>query len=170
MKTTSKITAILIVAFITMSAATGLAQRGQGMMGKGMPGERMQRAQQCTQMIPDLTEQQQEQIQELRVDQIKQMTSFRNELSEKRARLRTLETQDDPDMSAINSVIEEMGNIRTDLHKARAEHRQEIRELLNEEQRTFFDSRMMQRSGKGAGRRGGYNSGSGMRPGRGIQR
>jgi len=94
------------------------------------------------QRIPDLTADQQEQIKEFRVDQMKQMTRFRNNLMEKRATLRKLQTQEDPDMKAINNTIEEMGQIRTEMHKARAEHHQEIREILTEEQRAFFDARM----------------------------
>ena len=148
-------------------------------MGKAMPAERMQRFQQeCTQIIPDLTEEQKAQVQELRVDQMKQMTTFRNQLMEKRARLRTLETQDNTDMNAINSVIEEMGDIRTNMHKAQAEHRQEVREILTDEQRAFYDNRMMHRRGKFSGRRGGAYPGHGMhpgmrpgmQPGRGLQR
>lgn len=170
MKTSGKITTILIAAILTISSATALAQRGQGMMGKAMPGERMQKFQQYrSRMIPDLTEQQKSQIQELRVDQMKQMTSFRNQLMEKRARLRTLQTQDNPDMNAINNAIEEMGEIRTNMHNARAEHRQEVRKLLNEEQQAFYDARMMHRHGKFSGRRGGQHPRGGMRPGRGFQ-
>ena len=179
MKTTGKITTLLIVAILTISSANALAQRGRGMKGMSMPGERMQRFQQaCTQMIPDLTEEQKTQIQELRVEQMKQMTTFRNQLMEKRARLRTLETQDKPDMNAINSVIEDMGEIRTNMQKNRAEHRQEVREILTDEQRVFYDNRMMHRRGKFSGRRGGAYPGHGMRPGmrpgmqpgRGLQR
>ena len=171
MKTTSKITSLLIVALLTISSVTVLAQRGQGMMGKRMPGERMQRFQQpCTQMIPNLTDEQKTQIQELRVDQMKEMTSFRNDLMEKRARLRTLETKDNPEMSAINAVIEEMGDIRTNRHKASAQHRQQVREILTEEQRVIYDARMMHRQGKFSGHRGSHNRGPGMRPGRALQR
>jgi Spy/CpxP family protein refolding chaperone len=93
-------------------------------------------------MIPDLTEEQKEQIKGLRVDHIKEMTQVRNKLMEKRASLRTLQTQDNPDMAAINKTIEEMGEVRTSLQKARAEHHQAIREILTEEQRTFFDARL----------------------------
>lgn len=170
MKTLGKITTILIAAILTISSATALAQKGQGMMGKGMPGERMQKSQQhCTQMIPNLTDEQKNQIQELRVDQMKQMTSFRNQLMEKRARLRTLQTQDNPDMNAINNAIEEMGEIRTNMHKARAKHHQEVRKLLNDEQQAFYDARRMHRHGKSSGRRGGHHPGPGMRPGKGFQ-
>jgi len=170
MKTKANITTLYVAALLMISSATALAQRGQGMMGKRMPGERMNRVQRhCTQMIPDLTEQQKSQIQELRVDQMKQMTSFRNQLMEKRARLRTLETQDAPDMNAINSAIEEMGSIRINMQKARAEHRQEVREILTEEQKAFYDARLMHRRGKFSGHRGGYRSDRGMHPGHGFR-
>lgn len=142
MKHFNRLYAILLTGLFLFTAANIMAQRGQGFKGQGMgmhegPGFN----QQC-QMIPDLTEDQQKKIKDLRTDQIKQMTQFRNKLAEKRAALRTLQTQKNPDMDAINNTIEEMGQISTEMQKTRAEHHQEIREILTEEQRAYFDARM----------------------------
>lgn len=147
MKQFNRLSTILLIGLFLFSAANAMAQRGQGSKGQGMgkadgPGV----LKQC-QMIPDLTEEQQEQMKDLRVDQMKEMTQYRNNLTERRASLRTLQTQESPDMEAINNTIEEMGEIRTEMHKARAEHHQEIREILTEEQRAFFDSRMKRSRG-----------------------
>jgi Spy/CpxP family protein refolding chaperone len=154
MKKTSTITLALLAGILMISSAA-FGQRGQGMMGQGrmsnapmgwgqgrMGGGPMWMGQRC-QMIPDLTQEQQSQIKELRVEQMKQMTTHRNNLLEKRAQLRNLQIADNPDMDAINGLIEEMGDIRTNMQKNRAQHRQEIRQILNEEQRAFFDSRRM---------------------------
>ena len=132
----------IITALLVLSGGTALGQRGQNkqMMGmKDAPG----RHQQCQNMIPDLTEEQQNQIEEMRLDHMKEMMDVQNKLNEKRAELRTLQTKDNPDMEAIYSVIEEMGQVRTEMHKKRAKHHQEIRSLLNEEQKIYFDKHMM---------------------------
>lgn len=167
MKKKVRITSMLLVALLMISSVTAMGQRGRGMRGKGMVPGQMQRFQQHCQMIPDLTEEQQSQIDELRVGQMKEMTSFRNRLMEKRAHLRTLQTKDNPDMNAINQTIEEMGQIRTNMHKALAEHRQNVREVLNEDQRAFYDARIMNRRGRFGGR---HDMGRGHhgRPGRGM--
>lgn len=142
MKKFNRLSAIVLTGLFLFIAANSMAQRGQGFRGRSMnrlDGPRFNR--QC-QMLPDLTDEQQEQIKDLRVDQMEQMTRYRNNLMEKRATLRKLQTQDNPDMDAINNTIEEMGEMRTEMNKARAEHHQEIRELLTEEQRAIFDARM----------------------------
>jgi len=134
--------------------------RERGTLGKALIWN-----QQPCQRIPNLTEDQQEQLQALRVEHMQEMTDHRNQINEKRARLRTLQTKDDPNMEAINQVIEEMGAIRTTMQKNAASNRQEVRKLLNEEQRAFYDSRMM-RCGNFQGRGMGHG-GKGMhRPGR----
>jgi Spy/CpxP family protein refolding chaperone len=43
-------------------------------------------------------------------------------------------------MSEVNRVIDEMGELRTQMMKQRVAHNQSIRELLTGEQRVFFDA------------------------------
>jgi Spy/CpxP family protein refolding chaperone len=91
-------------------------------------------------MIPDLTEQQAEQIKSMRVEHMKDMQSLRNQMAEKKARLRTLSTADKVNMTEINKVIDEFGKMQTQMMKMREQYRQDIRKLLTDEQRIFFDS------------------------------
>jgi Spy/CpxP family protein refolding chaperone len=139
---------LLVSLLLVLIASPGFAQRGQGRYGMGM-NERPGRNQQFFQMIPDLSEEQESKIETLRVDHMKEMMSKRNTLNEKRAKLRTLQTQDKPDMQAINSLIEEMGDVRTEMQKKRASHHQEIRSLLTEEQKVYFDNHLMRRGKRG---------------------
>jgi Spy/CpxP family protein refolding chaperone len=44
-------------------------------------------------------------------------------------------------MDAAEAVIEEIGDLRTEIMKIRYTTRQEIRSLLTEDQRVWFDSR-----------------------------
>src|SRR6056297_2977253 len=107
MKRFNRISAILLTGLLLLAAANTMAQRSRNFKGRGMGMFEGPQFNQQFQRIPDLTADQQEQIKEFRVDQMKQMTRFRNNLMEKRATLRKLQTQEDPDMKAINNTIEE---------------------------------------------------------------
>lgn len=91
--------------------------------------------------IPNLTAEQEKQIEQLKLKHQKEMLPLRNALREKHARMQTLETAEKADMAAINKTIDEIATIKTDMQKKRAAHRQEIRNVLNEEQRLVFDSK-----------------------------
>lgn len=122
--------------------------------------------------IPDITEEQNSQIQDLRTDHLKTMRPFRNEIREQRAQLRTLETADSPDMSKINNTIDNISGIQNKMHKTRASHIQDIRKILTEEQRVYFDTHRARR-GRRIGRQGHWNGpragrGRGMGPGNGC--
>ncbi|MGM0498474.1 MAG: Spy/CpxP family protein refolding chaperone [Bacteroidota bacterium] len=162
MKRTKTITAIFLTGIMMIATISSFAQRGQSQKGQGMK-KNMQMHQNCFSNIPDLTEEQENQIEEIKISHMKEMKEYYNKLNEKRARLRTLQTKDNPDMDEINSEIEEMEEIRTEKHKARAKHHQEVRSLLNEEQKVYFDKHKMKMNKgmhhknmkKGKGRYGG---------------
>jgi Spy/CpxP family protein refolding chaperone len=162
MKRTRNLTAVLLTGIMMIATISSYAQKGQGKRHPGMK-KNMPMHQKCYGNIPNLTEDQENQIEEMRVPHMKKMRDFTNQLNEKRAKLRTLQTKDNPDMDAIYNVIEEMGNIRTDMHKARAKHHQEIRSLLNEEQKLYFDKHKM-RMHKGMHHKG-MHKGKGMHGG-----
>ena len=72
---------------------------------------------------------------------MKKALSLRNEMKEKKAHLETLATKDKPSKSKLNSTIEEIGELKTKLMKLRMDKRQDIREILTEEQRIIFDTK-----------------------------
>lgn len=113
--------------------------------------------------IPGLTDQQKTAIEKIRVQTQKEALPIRNEMREKRARLNTLGTADKADMNEINKVVGEIGDLQTQLMKNREMAKQQIRELLNDEQRLFFDThkRGMHHFGDGNGRRGNGRHGRG---------
>jgi len=96
-------------------------------------------------MIPDLTEEQQEKIKAIRLETQKQKLPLQNELREKKARMSTLTTAENPDMKAINKLIDEMGAIKVKMEKIQAAQHQEVRKQLTEDQRVVFDSHAGQR-------------------------
>lgn len=89
--------------------------------------------------IKNLTNEQMNSIDKLKLSHRKEMLTARNILNEKQAHLKTLSTSDKVDMNSINSTIEEIGALKTDMMKKREAYKQEIRKLLTEEQRVTFD-------------------------------
>lgn len=101
----------------------------------------------------ELTEEQQTKMEAQRLAVQKTMLPLKNELNEKKARMRTLSSTENADMKAINSLIDDMGTIKTKMAKIRAEHHQEVRKMLTEEQRIKFDSNAGNRGQHKKGRR-----------------
>ena len=163
--------AIFLVGF-TLQAQPGNGRRGQGrMQGQGMQ-QGMQQGRQAGQQgmfinnLPGITDKQKEQIKNLRIGHQKTMMNLRNQLAEKQAHKRTLQSAETADMDAINATIDEITALQNKKMKLNAAHRQSIRNLLNEEQRVMFDMHAGRKGGKhggkkGFGRKGGRKGGSG---------
>ncbi len=177
-----------IMAFVVLSTDV-MAQRGQrnfnkagNRLGNGQGIMQNQRnfepGQRCFNML-DLTTEQQEKINILRVKQLEQMLPYRNETQEMRAKSQTLRTAKNVDMKAVNSLIDEKAELKAEQMKTRAAHHQEIRNLLTDEQRVIFDNfRGMGRGGENVGmgqgfRGNGFGRGQGQgyrNSGRGLRR
>lgn len=148
MKRARLFTALILAMGFTLAAGNAIAQRGQGrMMDKDF-----ERGPRMGQSIPNLTPEQDAKITELRTKHLKEVTPLRNELGEKRARLRTLQSADKPDLKEINKTIDEMSAIRANIQKKGAAHRAEVSSILTDEQRVHFNARRTGKMGKrGAG-------------------
>ncbi len=159
-----KIIGMLFIATLLGLNSNLFAQRGYGYQAGNRTQQfnNQERGNFCN-AIPDLTEDQQKSLQDFRTAHLKEMQEGRNKLAEKRARLQTLRTSDNTDMSAINKTIDEMSAIRAEMQKERENHFQDVRSILTEEQRVHFDSRR----GRGAGYGKAYGRGQGRGFGRG---
>ncbi|KAA3600953.1 MAG: hypothetical protein DWQ06_09025 [Calditrichaeota bacterium] len=161
MKTSKlKLTATLLVLFLVGFVSYSMKAYAQPGFGKGFKGEkRVEHRHGIEHKIPDLTESQKDQIEKLRTEHMKKTLPMKNEVGEKEARLRTLTTAENVNMSKVNSVIEDIGELKTKMAKEREAHRQEIRKLLNDKQRVMFDSFPPRKphgpKNKSFGRRGG---------------
>ena len=151
---------VLVAALLLGLSLSALSQQGNGRGNQSG----WQRGDYC-ENIPDLTEDQQSQIQTLRTAHWKEMQNYRNGLDEKRARLRTLQTTENANTDEINNLIEEMGAKRTNMQKRAMAQRTEVRGLLTDDQKVYFDSRMGRRGGMG--KFDGCNYGKGRGNGRG---
>ena len=169
MKRINFIALAAILAGLTLTTSEAMAQRGQGrradgnangrgMMynadGQGMMnyGNRPYRG--TGECLLNLTDEQDAKITELRTKHLQEVTPLRNQLNEKRARLRTLQSDSNPDLNAINKTIDEMGELRTQIQKKGAAHRAEVASQLTDEQKVLFNSRKSGRMGRGNGTMG----------------
>lgn len=144
MKTMKK-TAIFIFTILLVGTTSTFAQRGRNFSGNEQTYGRME----YCERIPDLTEDQQQKIEALRVVHLKEMTGFRNQMDELRARKRTLMSSD-ADLKEVNTVIDQMTELQNKKMKQSAKHRQDVRNILTDEQKVYFDS--MPRKGRGHGK------------------
>lgn len=129
---------LLIAAFFIATSGTAYAQcpKNEGKDGIPMQDDMAP----AHMMIPDLTDAQKDAMETLRLDHMKAVQPLHNEIAEKQARLRTLQTADKVNMVEVNRVIEDVGALHTRIMKLKAAHHQEIRSLLTDEQRVFFDA------------------------------
>jgi Spy/CpxP family protein refolding chaperone len=130
----SKTVLFFMVALIMATGMDAFGQRGRGMAPRGGAGS----GQVCMN-IPGLTEDQLEQIMNLRVSHIPEMQAYRDRIDINRIQYRSL-VREGADMGAINSNIEERAAIRAEMEKRQAEHHRAVRNLLTDQQRAWFDS------------------------------
>ncbi len=147
--------AVLIVALI-MATSQMYAQQGNG-QGQG------NKKGQCNgygkfMNIPDLTDSQIEKIKVLKTTHMKTVLPVKNEIGEKEAKLRTLMSAENVDMSKVNSLIDEISVKKAFMKKDGVKMAIEIRKILTEEQRVFFDMRMSSKKGCRKGGKGYGNS------------
>jgi Spy/CpxP family protein refolding chaperone len=139
---------ILLSVTLLSISSTLMAQgqgRGQGPGNGDGPGFRQGNQ---PMDIPGLTEVQKASIDKLRVAHFRKAELSRAEIGEKEARLKTLKLAEPQDIKAIDNLIDEISTMRGNLMKAREAHHREVKALLTDEQKVFFDSR----PGRGADR------------------
>ena len=89
----------------------------------------------------DLSEEQLKQIEELHLNFQKESLPAKNKIREKWAQLHTLITESG-DQSKIDKLIDEIGDLQVSIGKQRIKTHLKIRELLTEEQKIKFDTRL----------------------------
>ncbi|MDY0076948.1 MAG: periplasmic heavy metal sensor [Bacteroidales bacterium] len=119
----------------------------------------------CTAIIPDLTEDQEANILKLRNEHFRNAEIKRAEIIEKQAKLNSLRVTKNQDAAAIDKNIDELASLRASLMKEREAHRREVKNLLTDDQKVWFDANTGQGRGRGfgAGNRGMRGNGQGMR-------
>jgi len=118
-----------------------------------------QRGPQHTRMMAllDLSDDQQSKIEDIHLNGQKEMLAFRTALQQKRAEMRTLSIGDNYDEEKVAELANEIGELHANMLKRRTAHQQQIKEVLNEEQRIKFDNFHMNRGPKIGKQFGGWN-------------
>ena len=90
--------------------------------------------------IPDMTKEQEEKMKQIHMDFRKFSLPLKNEIKVKEAQLNALRCGENPDMGAINKLVEEIGALNVKIAKENEVNHQKIRKMLTDSQRVFFDS------------------------------
>ena len=105
--------------------------------------------------IPDilgLSDEQKNQIADLRLKLQKEILPLRAEIQSKMAELKILQTEANANLKKIDGKIDEISKIKARIQKARIRHRLEVRKLLTPEQQKIFDTQSLM--GKRHGHKG----------------
>ncbi len=90
--------------------------------------------------IPNLTDDQKAKIKEIRTSHMKTTTEIKNQLSEKKAHLKTITATDKTDQKEIDATIDQITALQNKMMKNNVGMRMEIRAQLTDEQKVYFDS------------------------------
>ena len=96
----------------------------------------------------DLSDEQEAQIEKLHLDLQKTILPMRNKINEKDAQMNTM-ISEGANQSKIDQLIEEIGDLRTEIQKSRMDTHLKVRELLTDEQKIKFDNHFANRLGRG---------------------
>jgi len=136
---------LLLVSSLTVQAQKNnkqerraeMKQRTEQRMG---PRGTQQRGQEAMLTSLNLSSEQEVAIRAIMLDCKKETLPLNNELGEKKARLRTLSSADEYDVAALNNVVDEMSELNASIQKVNLAKKEEIRALLNDDQKILFDS------------------------------
>lgn len=120
--------------------------------------------------IKDLTPDQEKQMKSLKQKMMKEMLPLKNQIAEKKAHLNTISTGDNVDMTAVNKTIDELFALKAEIAKKQNQFKQDVRKLLNDEQKVMFDMHQAKGENDGNGMGCGQNSGNGPACGKGADK
>lgn len=99
--------------------------------------------------IPKLTQDQEIKIDRSRIALQKERNQLLIRIDEKEAYLRRMNSEEEAEAAITDKVLDEIAVLKTLITKAEDKHIQEIRAVLTDEQKAFFDSRPRPDFGKG---------------------
>ena len=156
---------IFAVALLLVFASAIFVMAGQTGQRAGMGGGRWMNA--STFFCLDLTTEQSEKIRALRETHLKEMALLRTQLHTKRAELRLLWLQTNPDPAKIKALQKEILGLRGQIQDKSTDHWLEFRNILTPEQLTELLAKGLGRGhhhgprwGKGGGRGQGMGQGT----------
>lgn len=110
-------------------------------------GQRENRGQMQRGNMLNFSEEQKDQMQELRIAHLKDTKSLRDEAEVLRMKQRQMMTSENPDKNMLVSNVNDLSKIQTQLAKKRFDNRLEMRKILDEDQLVLFLSHSGNRKG-----------------------
>jgi Spy/CpxP family protein refolding chaperone len=120
----------LLLGFLMITAVN--AQNRQGGRGQGYNGSEKSYGHQFAKL--ELSEEQQAEITSLRTGHYKEITPLKNKMAELKARERTLLSEENVDMKAVNKTIDEQTDLMNSIRKLQVEQQVAVKSLLTDEQ------------------------------------
>ena len=142
-----KLVNLFAIALLLLASSSINAQPGGGGHERGFA------PMDISNIITNLSEEQQTKIEAQKTTNLKKMLPLRNKMKENKVKLENLETLENPDMNDIYSVIDELGKTNIEIMKLMADQKQNLRKILTEEQRIIFDMHDEHSRGKSIGKR-----------------
>lgn len=99
----------------------------------------------------ELTESQESQILDLKLDHEKQILPLRTELKGLRTKMKMELTTEKFNENKVSKLIDQMSNLQKKIHMKRVFHQRAVRDILTEEQRKKFDLHILSRGDKWGG-------------------
>jgi Spy/CpxP family protein refolding chaperone len=124
--------AIIVVLGISISAVAQPPRRGP------MPHRSMAHGHGL--LYLDMSEEQEQQVKQLRLAHVKDVQPLRDEVKINRLKINTLMKNDDPDMEQIVSLVEANGKLLTQIQIKSIRLKINVRNLLTDEQKIIFDA------------------------------
>ncbi len=164
MKTIGKKTTLAIITAIMLST-TAFSQPLGPKAGNRGPAANQSGDQFCRmeKVIPDLTDEQAEQLKALRMEQWKETRDFRNQMGELNAKQKTLMSADQIDQKAVDKIIDQKTALMNTHMKKNIEHKAAVNKVLTEDQRMAL-AQMQHRRGQFRQGAMGPNGCQGTRP------
>ncbi len=91
--------------------------------------------------LPELSAEQKEKMKALDLQKISEVTPLRNQLMEKRTRLRTLLSTQPFNEKEAFQVVDELEKLESSIMKTEIRHHQKVRTILTPEQQIIFDAK-----------------------------
>ena len=174
-KSTILIIAIFMLAGMNLNAQRGYGQRGpnRGMnlnAQRAYYGQNGLNTQWRYSCLLNLSDEQLEQVNDMRIDHLKEVQPLQDQLMETRVHQRTLMNAVNPDKKAINDNIDKATKLQNEIAKLSADFQLKFISILSDEQKVLAQSRM-NRFGRSGYGRGGYGmQRNGFQNGRGSMR
>ena len=97
--------------------------------------------------IPDLSDEQKSQMKAFKISFEKESLPLKNQINELEASLQSLITMDELNKKEVSRVVDDIASTKATLMKKHVDHTAEIKMILNEEQKVFFNKHLLAKKG-----------------------